>query len=176
MERSDADLVRRARKGSDAAFAALVDRHSHGLRVFLARVCANAHDADDAAQEAFLAAWTRLRMLKDPARFRPWLYGIAWRKAKGGARSAARSRQRSEAWQQDQPGGHTPDHEAGLALRQGLTQLNDGEQAGLALCLGAGLTHVEAAKALEMPLGTLKSHVTRGRARLAAILGVADDD
>jgi len=53
--------------------------------------------------------------------------------------------------------------------------LPDDQRAAVALCLGAGWSHGDAAGILEMPLGTVKSHVTRGRARLEQILGVRDE-
>src|SRR5690606_26066167 len=84
----DAALVTAARAGSDAAFARLVARHQGALRAFLRRIAGPA--AADLAQEAFVAAWTSLRRLKDPAGFRPWLFGIAWRKAADRARGGAR--------------------------------------------------------------------------------------
>jgi RNA polymerase sigma-70 factor (ECF subfamily) len=59
-----------------------------------------------------------------------------------------------------------------LALRRAMDELPDDQRAALALCLGQDFTHAEAAEILKLPLGTVKSHVTRGRARLQAALGV----
>jgi RNA polymerase sigma-70 factor (ECF subfamily) len=53
-----------------------------------------------------------------------------------------------------------------------MDELPDDQRAALALCLGQDFTHAEAAEILKLPLGTVKSHVTRGRARLQAALGV----
>lgn len=176
MGADDTKLVRRARGGSDTAFAMLVDRHQQGLRQFLRRTLGNEADADEMAQEAFLAAWSNLRRLRDTGGFRPWLYGIAWRKAKGHQRRAVRARAREDAFAETQDQTHTPEREAALTLQNALGQLSENEAAALSLCLGAGLSHREAATALEMPLGTLKSHITRGRARLAKLMGVETDD
>jgi len=172
---TDAALVVAARSGSDAAFARLVGRHQQAVRRFLGRVCLNDADAEDVAQDAFLSAWTKLRELRDPALFRSWLFGMAWRKAKTAARGAVRGRERDTAWQADRPQDTTPETEMNLALQQAMTQLPDDQRAAVALCLGAGWSHGDAAGILEMPLGTVKSHVTRGRARLEQILGVRDE-
>ncbi len=169
---TDEALVVRAKRGSDAAFATLVDRHQHALRGFLARVCPVRSEVDDLAQETFLAAWTSLRFLNSADGFRPWLMGIAWRKAKGAGRSAMRSKARDTAWAETQPNEHIGSPDKTLALNQALNQLSSDQCAAVALCLGAGLTHPEAAAALKMPLGTLKSHVSRGRLRLQEILGL----
>jgi RNA polymerase sigma factor (sigma-70 family) len=58
-----------------------------------------------------------------------------------------------------------------LALNQALAQLPADQRAAVMLCLGCGLSHGEAAEVLGMPLGTVKSHVLRGRDRLREFLG-----
>jgi RNA polymerase sigma-70 factor (ECF subfamily) len=60
-----------------------------------------------------------------------------------------------------------------LALRKAMEELPEDQRAALALCLGQEFTHAEAAEILGLPLGTVKSYVTRGRVRLQAALGVA---
>jgi RNA polymerase sigma-70 factor (ECF subfamily) len=172
---TDAALVAAARSGSDTAFARLVDRHQQAVRSFLCRVCGHEADADDLAQETFLAAWTSLRTLKTPEQVRAWLFGIAWRRAKGMARSMARTRQRDNRWQSERPDHDMPGTELTLAMQQALAQLPDDQRAAVALCLAGDWTHADAARILDMPLGTVKSHVARGRVRLMEILGVQDE-
>lgn len=171
-----ASWVRRAQGGSDHAFARLVDAHGQAVRNFLRRVCTHTDEADDLAQEAFLTAWTKLARLKDPSKFQSWVMGIAWRKAKTRTRSAARSRARETEWAEaGEANISRPDPDKAIALRQALAELAPDARAALALCLGTGLSHGEAADVLSLPLGTVKSHITRGRARLAEILGVHDE-
>src|SRR3989338_3088617 len=98
----DAPLVRAARAGSQAAFGRLVERHQRGLRAFLRR--AAGAEADDVAQEAFVTAWANLGRLRNDEGFRPWLYGIAWRKALTLTRSAARSARRDHDWTRERDG------------------------------------------------------------------------
>jgi len=167
---SDHDLIVKARSGSDAGFAALVDRHQQAVRNFLRKIVPNSHEADDLAQETFLAAWSSLSKLEDGAKFQTWVMGIAWRKAKMTARSAVRTRERDHAWSETQDGSQKGVNELALALKQALEQLSPDQRAAVALCLGEGWSHGDAAKALEIPLGTLKSHVNRGRAKLMEIL------
>lgn len=171
---SDAALVAAARSGSDAAFARIVDRYHKPVRAFLWRVCGNEADADDIAQEVFLAAWTRLASLKSAARLKSWLFSIAWHKAKGEARAAIRARERDTRWQDLRPETDERATEMHLAMQQALVQLPPDQRASVALCLGGGWTHADAAGILGLPLGTVKSHILRGRARLMEILGVSD--
>ncbi|MBO6798382.1 RNA polymerase sigma factor [Maricaulis sp.] len=168
---TDADLVSASLAGSDAAFSRLVDRHQQALRSFLRRVSGNEADADELAQEVFLAAWTKLKLLRSPDKFRSWLFGMAWSMNKTFRRSAARRRARDEAWQDLQPQTATPQDELRLALNKAMAELGEDQRAVVALCLAGGWTHDEASGALDIPLGTVKSHVSRGRARLEQILG-----
>ncbi|WP_300527601.1 RNA polymerase sigma factor [Maricaulis sp.] len=172
---TDAALVAAARSGSDAAFGRLVDRHQQDLRRFVRRLCPVSSEADDIAQEALLSAWSRLRTLRDGARFKTWLFSIAWNTVRSTSRSAVRRRDRDTRWQSEQDEASDPQHERHIALQQALSELSEEQRAAVALCLAGGWSHAEAAQILSMPLGTLKSHVTRGRARLEAILGVSHD-
>ncbi len=173
---TDADLVRRARAGSDAAFSRLVERHQAAVRAFLRRFLGSGWaEADDVAQEAFVAGWSSLRGLKDPAGVRSWLCGIAWRKAQDRIRSARRGAARDTGWLEtvETPAGISAEEK--LALQAAMAELPTDVRGCVALCLADGWSHGEAAEALGLPLGTVKSHVARGRARLLKALGGPDD-
>jgi RNA polymerase sigma-70 factor (ECF subfamily) len=173
---SDAELVSHALAGSDAAFSRLVERHQAAVRGFLRRALGGGWaEADDVAQDAFLAAWRSLRSLRDPARVRPWLCGIAWRKAQDRIRASRRGAVRDGAWLEtlDPPAGVS--HEDRLSMAAAMAGLPLDVRACVALCLADGWSHGEAAVALGLPLGTVKSHVARGRARLLKALGGSDD-
>jgi RNA polymerase sigma-70 factor (ECF subfamily) len=105
------------------------------------------------------------------ASFRSWVCGIAYRKALDARRGAARRRAR-EAAVEGQEGPASPDLK--LDLERALADLPEAQRAAVTLCLGVGLSHEEAAAALATPLGTVKSHVARGRERLQAVLESAD--
>lgn len=167
----DAPLVRAARSGSQAAFARLVAMHEKPLRGFLRK--SGWADADDIAQEAFVAAWTSLGRLRADEGFRAWLYGIAWRKAQDQSRSVRRSARRDEDWrgQEALEASDEVGQDERLALQAALDTLPEDQRACVTLCLGQGWSHGEAAEVLKLPLGTVKSHVTRGRERLLAVLG-----
>lgn len=172
----DAELVQRARDGSDAAFARLVERHQAVVRGFLRRTLGGGWaEADDVAQETFLAAWRTLRSLKDPAGVRSWLLGIAWRRAQDRIRSSRRAAARDLAWldEAETPAGIS--NEDRMALADAMAELPPDVRPCVALCLADGLSHGEASLALGLPLGTVKSHVARGRARLLKALGGSDD-
>ena len=80
MSDDDVGLINAVRVGSELALNLLVDRHQQAVRTFLRRLLGNEADADDMAQETFLAAWTHARSFRGDASVRAWLCGIAWRK------------------------------------------------------------------------------------------------
>jgi RNA polymerase sigma-70 factor (ECF subfamily) len=171
----DVSLVEAAQAGSTAAFARLVERHQQALRAFLRRTCGDWATADDLAQETFLTACSHIGGLQAGASVRAWLCGIGYRKHLTARRSAARERVRDEAWEAERS---TPDSamtEERLSLEAAMKDLPADQRACVALCLAADFSHAEAAEALGLPLGTVKSHVARGRARLLEALGGPDD-
>jgi RNA polymerase sigma-70 factor (ECF subfamily) len=169
METDDAALVALIRQGSDRAFNLLIDRHQQAVRGFLRRLIGNAADADDIAQETFLAAWEGAGRFQGGSSVRSWLCAIAWRKARSAQRSWFRRRAReADSHEELQARASAEDR---LAVRQALMTLPLDQRAAVALCLAEGFSHAEAAEALGAPLGTVKSHVTRGRAQLLEVLG-----
>jgi RNA polymerase sigma-70 factor (ECF subfamily) len=164
----DVALVTAIGNGSELAFNRLVDRHQQAVRTFLRKLLGNDADADDMAQETFLTAWTQARSFRGDASVRGWLCGIAWRKAKGAQRSWAQQRSRDTNYHARQ----SPDSteaaamEDRLAVRRALEALPLEQRAAMTLCLVCGFSHSEAAAILGAPLGTVKSHVLRGRERL----------
>ena len=173
---TDAELAAQARAGSDAAFTRLIERHQAAVRGFLRRTLGGGWaEADDVAQEAILTAWRSLHRLKDVSSFRSWLLGIAWRRAQDRIRASRRGAAREAAWLEtlEAPSGVSPAER--LALAQAMAGLTPDVRACVALCLADGWSHAETALALSLPLGTVKSHVARGRARLFEALGGSDD-
>jgi RNA polymerase sigma factor (sigma-70 family) len=172
MPLSDADLLVRVLADDDRhAFAELVRRHQSDVRGLLRRLTGgDGARADDLAQETFLKAYRSLASFRGQGRFQSWLFGIAYRAFLSDVRrkseSPATERQQAEAPHPEAANdpGMRYDLERALAL------LRPEERAALALTFGQGLPHEEAAEILQCPLGTLKTHVNRGKARLRELL------
>ena len=152
-------------------FAPLVEAHQQAVRAFLRRLCGDPAEADDLAQEVFIAAWTSLDSFRRDADFRLWLYGIAYRKFRASRRAAGRRRKREAFVAEIAETVATPDADARLDLQKAMMALSEPQRAAVALCLAAGVSHGAAAALLALPLGTVKAHVARGRATLLSMLG-----
>ena len=168
---TDAVLIARVlRKDDRQAFGELVRRHQSLVRGFLRRMLGGAPElADDLAQETFIKAHRGLRGFRGGATLPVWLCAIAANELRAEWRRRAR---RAEFLEEDS-GACLPvdeDPGAGRDLATGLASLPEAQRAALVLCFEYGLTHEEAAVAMDCPLGTLKSHVSRGKARLRAWL------
>jgi RNA polymerase sigma-70 factor (ECF subfamily) len=171
----EARLIAAARAGDGGAFAELVARHQLALRGFLRRYVGHWSDADDLAQEAFVTAWSRLDRFEGRSSFRTWVCGIGYRIARDAKRAHGRAQTRDADWLEAQGEEEQAPLEDRMALADAMAALPQDQRAAVALCLGEGFSHAEAAEILRMPLGTVKSHVTRGRERLAQALKVGDE-
>lgn len=153
-------------------------RHERTVRGFLMRLAPSASHADDLAQEAFLAAWTKAGSFGGHGRYRGWLLRIAWTTFLMDARSR---RRRLPAWRGAGGGEAAEPVAAGsaeedLIVRDALARLRVGDRAAVTLCLVLGHSHGEAATILGTPLGTLKSRVARGTRRLLELLGDENEE
>lgn len=177
IETSDGELWRRAGQGEAECFGILFDRHSEAIRTYCARRTGSLDAADDLLSIVFLEAWRRRRdvELVDGAAL-PWLYGIARRTIQHRWRSSLRHRR---ALSRLPPTLAAPDHADEVAgridderhlaeLRQAFRRLRPAEQDVLALCVWQGLDYASAAVALGIPVGTVRSRLSRARARLEA--------
>ncbi len=165
-------LVQRARDGSDEAFSRLVAGHQSAVRAFLRRLAANPADADDLAQEAFVTAWGHLHKLRDGVGFRTFVCGIAYRKAANDRKRFNRAAARDTAWHDLTPQTETPATDARLTVQAALQTLPIDVRAAVSLCVAGDYSHSEAADILALPLGTIKSHIQKGRDKLNVLLGV----
>ena len=155
--------------GTGAGFERQVREHQSRVRAFLRRLTrGDAALADDLAQETFLEAHRKLDQYRGEGSFASWLCGIAW------SRFLMERRKRKEepldAPDEALGADPRPASEARLDLERAMSRLSEPERAALTLCYALGHSHGEAAEILRLPLGTVKSHVLRGREKLAAML------
>ena len=172
MELTDADLVARVLVDDDQhAFGELVRRHQSSVRGLLRQLTRTDVDlADDLAQQAFLRAYKNIRSFRGEARFSTWLYRIAY----NCFREDARRRKELVGIDEEQLQTQHDPQVANPALRHDLMRalnlLPLNERSAVLLCCQNGLSHDEAARVLDIPLGTVKTNVLRGREKLKRML------
>jgi RNA polymerase sigma-70 factor (ECF subfamily) len=172
----------RIRAGDPEAFRALFDEHARSVYNHAFRLTGNWATAEDVVSLTFLEAW-RLRERVDvgpeAGSLRPWVLGVATNVALNARRAA---RRHAAALARMSAPDIVPDHAEEVAARvddralvartvAALATLRTAEREVLALCGWSGLDYAEAAQALSIPIGTVRSRLSRARAKLARLLG-----
>ncbi|HEY1770593.1 MAG TPA: sigma-70 family RNA polymerase sigma factor [Chthoniobacterales bacterium] len=172
MPLTDADLVARVLVNDDHhAFAELVRNHQSAVRGLLRQLTrSDLALADDLAQETFLRAYKHIRTFRGEAKFSTWLYRIAYNCFREEARKRKEFVGIDEAQLEAEPDPQTVDPALKHDLMHALQLLPLHERTAIVLCCQNGLSHDEAARVLEIPLGTVKTNVLRGREKLKKLL------
>lgn len=165
---AEATVVALAKLGDKPAFEELVRRRQSTLRNLLRRLCRDHALADDLSQQTFIQAWKTLSSLQSPVAFGGWLRQIAvntWLQH-------LRSRKEMESTDDDSVPVQSisETHGEKIDLDYALTQLSPTVRLCIVLSHAEGMSHGEVASATRLPLGTVKSHITRGTARLRELL------
>ena len=171
---TDAELWQRALDGEPDAFGVLFERHARTVYNYLFRRTADWAVAEDLTSVVFLEAWRRreeVRLAGDAAL--PWLLGVATNVLRNRRRSHWRHRaalqrippERHEDFAEDADARLDDERRMRVVLRS-LGELPRREQEVLALCGWAELSYEEAALALDIPVGTVRSRLSRARARM----------
>lgn len=173
---TDARLVRRAREGDREAYETLVRRYLKMAYAVALAELGNARDAEDAVQDSFITALERLDDCRDPAAFAGWLRRIVRNRAR-----SVRRRERvrdtdtlesagSRASTQD-PGRDLDRSEVRRRLESALSTLSDVQRKVVLMHDLEGYRHREIALELDIPEGTVRSHLFFARRALRERLG-----
>ncbi|MBA4803084.1 MAG: sigma-70 family RNA polymerase sigma factor [Brevundimonas sp.] len=166
VDRHDVELAALAAAGGRREFGELVRRHGSAVRGLLRRMGAQPALADDIAQDAFIQAFERCGEFRGEGTFAAWVKRIAARLYI--KRVAKEARYVAEVDSEEIA--PVPDPGGRVDLDEALKSLSEAERLCVSLCHGAGMAHPEIATALNLPLGTVKSHVKRGLDKLRARL------
>ena len=176
---TDEDLTALVLGTQDAeAFGELVRRNQVIVRGLLLRMAADAATADDVAQEAFLHAFERLDQFKGTGTFRAWLCRVAYTKMLMLLRKRKSDAKMQDAFAESWFVRETSTDAQGntMDLSRALSMLTEAERAAVVLSYASDFSHAEISQALNLPLGTVKSHVNRGRGKLRKLLGAQQVD
>ena len=171
-----------ARDGDGDAFAQLVHLYEKKVLALTNRMCRNASDAEEAAQEAFLAAWQGLPFFRGDSSFSTWLYRLASNACVDLLRRENRHRDAAGPSLNDEElnidvtdSAPTPQEAAERAelreqIEAGLAALPDEYRAVLVLREIHQRSYDEIADILSLDVGTVKSRISRGRKKLRNFL------
>jgi RNA polymerase sigma factor (sigma-70 family) len=171
---SDDELWRAAQGGDADSFGELFERHARAIYNFCFRRTADWSSAEEMTSTVFLEAWRRRDKRIDDGMVLAWLYGVASHVSRNRSRSM---RRRSSALQRLPRDVESPDF-AGEAdarvdderlmrdVQARLARLRQDERDVVALCIWSELSYEEAAVALGVPVGTVRSRLSRARQRL----------
>ena len=184
------ELIARSRRGDLAAFNVLVDHYQRALYNLCLRMLASSEAAEDATQEAFIAAYRAIDRFRGgasaPGRsagFRAWLFRIGV----NACYDELRRRRARPALSLDEPRGESgrvreienpgpaldeiaETAELGRAIQEALSALPSDQRLAIVLCDVQGLDYAEIAQVMGVSLGTVKSRINRARLRLRAFL------
>jgi RNA polymerase sigma factor (sigma-70 family) len=174
----DNELVARAVSAQDtAAFGELVRRHQSHVRNFLRKLCGDHTLADDLAQDCFMHAWDKLQTYSGRGSFIGWMLKVAYTTFLQSKRKSKRYMEILES------AGHVADQESRSKvmpsdevtdLDKFLAVLDDEERAIMIMSYACGLSHREIGMATEMPVGTVKSIIFRGKEKIRNSFDIKD--
>lgn len=172
---SDVVLAVRAQDGDRAALTALVERHEPRVRRLAGYLLNDPQDAEDAAQEALAKVLTRIDQFRGEARFATWLYSLVTNTCRDlGERQRRRQHQALETAPEvaSTLGPHdlACQREQRAELARELEGLSSDQRHVMVMKDVLALSYEEIAEVLEMPVGTVKCHAHRGRARMRRAL------
>jgi RNA polymerase sigma-70 factor, ECF subfamily len=169
-------LIERCRSGDDTAFGELVDRYKNLVYALVYRMIPDRSRTDDLAQDVFLKVHRGLPYFRGEARLSTWIYRIvqnvcaqarSQRRPEVPLETDARGRVRGDP---GAPDGAFADLETRDRLEKAIQQLPDNYRLLIAAHYLQGVQYEDLADALDIPLGTVKTHLHRAKRRLREIL------
>ena len=158
--------------GDAEAFSELVRRFQNRVRNFLRRLCNKSDLADDLAQQVFLKTWKSIGQLRAPDAFWSWLRKICisvW------LEEVRRIKLTTEVWDENMETSASTESSltfgARMDLNAALGHLSPPMRLCVVLAYGDGLSHPEISEVTGIPLGTVKSHISRGVSKMRGLLG-----
>ncbi|HEV3090701.1 MAG TPA: sigma-70 family RNA polymerase sigma factor [Candidatus Cybelea sp.] len=169
----DGELVALTLRGNPEAFATLVERYDRAVYHLAYRMLHHVEDARDVTQEAFFKAFRSLRTFKPGAKFSTWIFAIAYH-----ACCDRLNRRKRDS------GGEMPDYadtapgpeaqaialDEGARLRRAIDALPEKYRAVITLFHLQGKQYDEIASVLDLPMGTVKTHLFRAKEQLRRLL------
>lgn len=182
MSQSDEVLVARVVSLRDQqAFAVLVERYQSQVRNYLRQLTRDSANADDLAQETFIRAWDKMDTISGGGRFAAWLMKVAHNMFLQAYRKSKRYGRLIEELEHDTTvmtpiENNSVSDEGSLDMPKYLSILSEEERSVMLLYFVNDLTHSEISEVSGLPLGTVKSHIHRGKFKIREHFELKDAD
>ncbi|MFE7131203.1 RNA polymerase sigma factor [Streptomyces sp. NPDC057638] len=182
METNQGELRTRLRSGDPDAFGEIFDSYARAVYNHALRLTGEWTTAEDIVSLTFLEAWRlRDRLDAEGGSVRPWLLGLATNVARNTRRAARRHTAAVARLPRPEPerdfaedvAGRMDDAAQLAVVRAALAKLRRTEREVITLCVWSGLEYAAAAEALGIPVGTVRSRLSRARKKLARAVGDA---
>lgn len=177
---NERELIARLQKRDEAAFEELIRQYEKKVYTLCFRMCGNSEDAEEAAQDAFLALWRGIDRFRQESSLSTWIYRLATnacidtlrrRKKQSGSVSLDDEELFVDAVDTSPQPQETVEHrETQKLLQEGLSALPEKYRKVLILREIEGLSYTEIAESASIELGTVKSRISRGRSLLRNFL------
>lgn len=173
----DGELVELTLRGHHEAFATLVERYDRAVYHLAYRTLHDVEDARDAAQEAFFKAFRSLRTFRPGSKFSTWIFAIAYHACCD--RLNRRKRFSNEELPERADAAPGPEQQAisldeAQRLRAAIDRLPEKYRTVITLYHLQGRQYEEIAEVLNLPMGTVKTHLFRAKEQLRRLLGGAE--
>ena len=192
MAEPSADLIQRAQAGNRDAFAQIMLSQQHYVYSIAMSVLKNPEDAADLTQEAFIRLYRALNQYNGESRFTTWLYRLVVNLGRDELRRRGRQVQivqpSGDEDEQDpmlnvadddrwsDPAQALDSQELRNQVRRALAELEEHYRLVLTLYYFDDMKYTDIAEVMDLPLNTVKSHIRRGKDRLAALLEAQEQE
>lgn len=163
---SDSDYVSRAAAGDRRAYEALYREHCGQIYALCLRMTANAAEAEDATQDAFIQAWRKLDSFRGDSAFSSWLHRIAVNVVLANMRRRKREQAQMQLAPTPEPAREEPQHNL-ADLERAIAELPERARQVFVLAGVYGYSHQQVADTLDVAVGTCKAHLHRARQMLS---------
>jgi len=165
-------IARILNDGDNYAYSQLVKKYQSAIRQFLRRLTVgDHHTADDIAQEVFITLYKKLHTFRSDATLSTWLHKIAYNhflklKQKAYQKYEQSDQELDYASLESLPSNQDKD----ILIDQLMKKISTDERSCLTLFVNAGMSHPEISELTKIPLGTVKSHITRAKQKLTQLI------
>jgi len=176
---TDQELIERIKQQDTLALSLAYDRYAKLLYSIALQILQDQNEAQEVLQEAFLTLWQKTSLFQEQkGSLQSWLCTIIRRRSIDLWRAKKAQKKGMDSFKQDlaepvassTPYDHTFEHELQAAVQKALAELPASQRLAIEVAYFKGLSHSEIAEHLNMPLGTVKTQIATGMARLRTLL------